>query len=81
MKTFQGKVISTKTAKTAVVEIISRIKHPFYKKIILKMNKFKAHFDENLKVALGDTVLIAETRPISKTKHFIVIKIISKGKE
>lgn len=76
MKTFQGKVISTKTAKTAVVAIVSHYRHPLYKKIISRVKKFKAHFEGNLKISQGDTVLIAETRPISKTKHFKVIKVL-----
>lgn len=81
MKTFQGQVISAKTSKTAVVEIVSHSRDPLYKKIISKVKKFKAHFEENMKVSEGDIVLIAESRPISKTKHFSVIKIVTKKKE
>lgn len=76
MKTFQGTVISTKMAKTAVVEVASAYKHPLYKKIITRTKKFKAHYEEDVKLSEGDKVLIGETRPISKTKHFKVIKLL-----
>ncbi len=76
MKIFQGKVVSVKTAKTAVVEVLSHFKHPLYQKIITKTKRFKVHFEEKQKVSEGDLVVIQETRPISKTKHFKIIKII-----
>lgn len=76
MKTFQGQVVSVKTPKTAVVEVISHLTHSLYKKIIARPKRFKAHFEQDLTVAEGDKVIIAETRPLSKTKHFRVVKII-----
>lgn len=73
MKTFQGTVVSIKTAKTASVEVVSQIKHPIYKKLVPRSKKLKAHFTD-IKINEGDQVIITETRPLSKTKHFKVIK-------
>lgn len=75
-KKFIGTVISNKMVKTVVVEVERRLPHPKYKKVIKKHKKFKVH-NENLKLQVGDKVIIEETRPISKEKHFQVIKKIS----
>ena len=75
MKTFQGKVITTKTPKTGVVAVVQTYKHPLYKKILTRIKKFPAHY-EDLAVKVGDTVEIVEVRPISKTKHFQITKVI-----
>jgi len=72
-KKFVGKIISNKMQKTVVVEVERRFSHPLYKKVITYHKKYKAH-NENLKLEVGDKVLIEETRPISKDKHFVVIK-------
>jgi len=72
-KKFIGTVISNKMEKTVVVEVERRFPHPRYKKVITRHKKYKAH-NENLKLNIGDQVMIEETRPISKDKHFIVIK-------
>lgn len=72
-KEISGTVISTKMVNTVVVQTERKFRHPLYRKVIIKHNKFKAHYEGNdLKV--GDVVTIRETRPISKTKHFIVVK-------
>ncbi len=76
MKTFQGTIVSLKTAKTAVVEVVSQKIHPLYKKTIQKSKKLKAHYERE-KISLGNTVIILETRPISKTKRFKVIKVLT----
>jgi len=77
-KTFIGEVVSDKMAKTVVVLVKRRKKHPLYRKIVEKRKKFYA---ENLKGAkTGDTVKIAETRPLSKLKRFEVLEIIKKAK-
>lgn len=73
MKVLTGKVISTKMQKTVVVEIETTRPHPLYKKIIRSKKKFKAH-NEGLKLKVGDKVEIIPTRPISKEKHFKVLK-------
>jgi len=72
-KILKGKIFSHKTDKTAVVVVERFIKHPKYKKYFKTSKKFKAH-DEKNEYQPGDVVLIQESRPISKEKHFIIIK-------
>lgn len=72
-KILTGKIISTKMAKTVVVLVERKFKHPMYKKVIIRRKKYKAHHEEP-NLAIGSIVQIKETRPISKDKHFIVIK-------
>ena len=64
-----GQVVSTKMAKTIVVEVTRRVPHPLYKRIITKRKKFYAH-DEQDTARLGDTVRIVECRPLSRTKRW-----------
>ena len=78
-KTRVGKVVSDKMDKTVVVAIRERVKHPLYGKIVNKTRKLKAH-DENNECKIGDTVSIAETRPLSKDKCWRVVEIIEKAK-
>lgn len=68
-----GKVVSTKMAKTVIVEVVRTRAHPVYKKIVRRSRRFAAH-NELLGLSVGDTVKIAETRPVSKTKHCKVIE-------
>lgn len=75
-KKFTGTVISNKMNKTVVVEVERRFPHPKYRKVITKHKKFKVH-NETFELKVGDKVVIEETRPISKDKHFQVIKKIS----
>lgn len=74
-----GMVVSDKMDKTIVVAIQHDSKHPLYKKTIKKIGKVKVH-DENNECGIGDKVLVAETRPISKDKHWRLVKIIDKAK-
>lgn len=78
-KTRVGTVVSNKMQKTCVVSIKDNVKHPLYKKIIKRTVKLKAH-DENNSCGIGDRVLIMETRPLSKDKHWRVVEIIEKAK-
>ncbi|MGN0798152.1 MAG: 30S ribosomal protein S17 [Christensenellales bacterium] len=78
-KTKIGVVVSDKMDKTIVVSVVSNVKHPLYKKVVKITKKFKAH-DENNECKIGDTVEIMETRPISKTTHFRLLRIIEKAK-
>ena len=78
-KTRTGVVVSDKMDKTIVVEIRTRVKHPLYGKIMNRTKTFKAH-DENNECGIGDTVLIMETRPLSKDKRWRLVKIIEKAK-
>lgn len=74
-----GIVVSDKMDKTVVVSVTDKSKHPLYKKTITKTTKFKAH-DEKNECGIGDTVLIAETRKLSKDKNWRVVEIIEKAK-
>ena len=74
-----GIVVSDKTDKTIVVAVSERVKHPLYKKIVNRTKKFKAH-DENNACGIGDKVLIAETRPLSKDKCWRLVEIVEKAK-
>ena len=64
-----GEVVSTKMAKTIVVEVSRRVPHPLYKRIIGKRKKFYAH-DEEQSAKVGDVVRIIECRPLSKLKRW-----------
>ena len=74
-----GIVVSDKMDKTVVVSVVSRKKHPLYKKTITSTKKYKAH-DELGQAHIGDTVEIAETRPLSKDKYHRVVRIVEKAK-
>lgn len=74
MKTLKGVVTSLKNEKTATVTVSRRWKHPLYKKYVKRNKKYACHVEE-LDLELGDKVLIQACRPISKTKHFKVIKL------
>ena len=71
-KILKGVVVSDKMDKTVVVLVNSLVKHPKYKKYIKISKKYKAH-DPEKKYKVGDRVIIEETRPISKDKHFKVL--------
>jgi small subunit ribosomal protein S17 len=71
-----GIVVSNKMDKTIVVAVESRSPHPKYGKIVVKTKKFKAHDEEN-QCQEGDTVRIQETRPLSKTKRWNLVKVMS----
>jgi small subunit ribosomal protein S17 len=74
-----GRVVSDKRAKTVTVLIERRTKHELYGKIVAKSSKYHAH-DENGEYKLGDVVEIAESRPISKTKSWIVTRLVEKAR-
>jgi small subunit ribosomal protein S17 len=74
-KTRVGVVVSDKMNKTIVVEVERRVPHPQFKKIIRKTSKFYAH-DENEQAKIGDKVLIAETRPMSKLKRWNLEEVL-----
>ena len=77
-KTRQGVVISNKMDKTIVAAKFKE-KHPIYGKFISKTKKYHAH-DEKNDCNVGDTVLIMETRPLSKTKRWRVVEIVERAK-
>ena len=74
-----GIVVSAAMDKTIVVAIKDKAKHPLYKKTINKTKKLKAH-DENNECGVGDTVLVAETRHLSKDKCWRLVEIVEKTK-
>jgi small subunit ribosomal protein S17 len=78
-KSLRGIVTGDKMDKTIVVEVEDRVKHPLYGKVIRRTSKVKAH-DETNSAAVGDSVLIAETRPLSATKHWRLVEIVEKAK-
>ena len=78
-KTRTGVVVSDKMDKTVVVAVIDNVRHPLYKKIVKRTVKFKAHDEQNA-CGIGDTVMIMETRPISKDKRWRVVEIIEKAR-
>lgn len=74
-----GVVVSDKMQKTVIVEYKRLVPHPIYKKRIRRTKRFVAH-DEREIAKVGDVVKIEETRPLSKTKKWRVIKVLQKGK-
>jgi len=77
-KTLQGVVTSNKMEKSATVTIERRVKHPLYGKIINRSTKLSVH-DEANECGIGDTVLIEQCRPISKTKSWKLVKVLLKS--
>ena len=72
-KTLKGTIVSDKMNKTVVVKVDDFKKHPRYGRYYKSSKKYKAHDDKN-EFHIGDKVIIEETRPLSKDKHFVVIK-------
>jgi len=79
VRTFVGKIVSDKRAKTVTVLVERRAKHELYGKIVARSRKYHAH-DENGEFHLGDTVEISETRPLSKTKNWVVTRLVEKAR-
>jgi len=79
MKKFVGRVISDKMQKTVVVKVERRVKHPIYEKRYRVYKKY--HADNLLGAKTSDYVVIAESRPLSKTKKWKVVEILGKKKE
>ena len=80
VRTFVGKVVSDKRAKTVTVLVERRAKHELYGKIVATSRKYHAH-DEKGEYKMGDMVEIAEGRPISKTKSWVVTRLVEKARE
>lgn len=77
-KTREGVVVSAKMAKTVVVVVQRLVKHPQYKKYVKRRARYKAHDEQNT-CAVGDRVVISETRPLSKDKRWRVRTILEKA--
>ena len=77
-RTLIGQVVSDKRAKTITVLVERRVKHELYGKIVARSSKYHAH-DEKGEYKMGDVVEIAESRPISKTKSWVVTRLVKKA--
>lgn len=77
-KVLRGVVVSDKMDKTIVVQIETTKSHPLYGRRVKYTSKFKAH-DENNAAKVGDVVEIMETRPLSKDKHFRLVRIVEEA--
>jgi small subunit ribosomal protein S17 len=77
-RTFVGKIVSDKRAKTVTVLVERRTMHELYGKIVGKSSKYHAH-DEKGEYKMGDVVEITESRPISKTKSWVVTRLVKKA--
>ena len=71
-----GLVVSNKMEKTVLISVESRVQHKKYGKIMVRTQRYKAHDEEN-KCKEGDRVKISETRPMSRTKRWVVADILS----
>ncbi len=78
VRSLSGRVVSDKMDKTVTVLVERKVKHPLIGKVIVKSNKFHAH-DETNACKEGDLVTITETRPLSKTKTWVVSKVTTKA--
>lgn len=78
MRTLQGRVVSDKMEKSIVVAIERTVKHPIYGKFIKRTTKLHVH-DEKNECSIGDVVEIQECRPLSKTKSWILIRVVDKS--
>lgn len=73
-----GLVVSTKMAKTIVVQVTRRVPHPLYKRIVTERKKFYAH-DEKQDAKIGDQVRIIESRPLSRLKRWTLGEVIRRA--
>lgn len=78
-KAREGYVVSDKMQKTVVVEVEDRVQHPLYRKTIRRTNKLKAHDEGNI-AGVGDRVLLMETRPLSATKRWRVVRVLERAR-
>lgn len=78
-RTLVGRVVSDQRSKTVTVLIERRTKHELYGKIVARSSKYHAH-DETNEYKIGDVVEISETRPISKTKAWVVTRLVEKAR-
>jgi small subunit ribosomal protein S17 len=75
-----GRVISDKMHKTIVVQVERKVKHRVYGKYMNRFSKMYAHDDMNA-CKIGDLVLIKQSRPLSKTKHWVLVEILEKTEQ
>ena len=78
VRTLSGRVVSDKMDKTVTVLVERKVKHPLIGKVVRQSKKFHAH-DETNSCKEGDLVTITESRPMSKTKTWVVSKVVTKA--
>jgi small subunit ribosomal protein S17 len=78
LRTVEGRVVSNKMKKTVTVLLERQVQHPLYGKIVRRSTKVHAH-DENGECNEGDLVRITECRPMSKTKNWRVVEIVTRA--
>ena len=78
-RVLKGTVVSSAMDKTVVVEVVSLKAHPVYRKRFRTTKKYYVHDEEN-QCGIGDTITIAETRPLSKKKRWRVLEIVEKAR-
>ena len=79
-KSLEGVVVSVKMEKTVLVEVVRRYKHKVFGKIVNSSKKYKVH-DEDRAAGLGDRVEVFECRPLSKTKHMVLGRVLKKSNQ
>lgn len=79
-RTVVGKVTSNKMDKTIVVQIERKVKHPLYGKYMRRFSKMYAHDNDNV-CMIGDVVLIKQSRPLSKTKNWVLVEVVEKAEK
>ncbi len=77
-RTLQGRVISNKMQKSITVLVERQVQHPVYGKFIRRSTKVHAH-DENNECQMGDVVVVEQCRPLSKTKSWRLLRVVSRG--
>ena len=77
-RTVMGRVVSDKMDKTAAIEVVRVVRHPLYGKFIRRTSKILVH-DENNECRIGDTVTIAECRPLSKRKAWRLVQVVERA--
>jgi small subunit ribosomal protein S17 len=79
-RTVMGRVVSDKMDKTAAIAVVRVVRHPLYGKFIRRTSKILVH-DENNECRVGDTVTIAECRPVSKRKAWRLVQVVERAPE
>ena len=75
-KTLTGRVVSDRMSKTITVQVMRKVKHPLYKKVVVRTTRLHVHDGEEI-ARIGDTVLIREVRPISRTKSWTIERVLT----
>lgn len=80
-ETFVGKVVKKDISRSATIEWTRNIYIKKYERYAKKRSRLRTHNPSCLKIEIGDEVMVAKTRPLSKTKNFVIVKIIKKAEE